>query len=104
MCDSVELPRLAVFSAQVPYGDTTLVLNRHGAESLLKLLQEALSKSTADAVFYQRPESENPDVQRLVVAVGPTEAMDGLVSQFSEWSESQLSPNLYIRKYCKCQL
>lgn len=101
MCDSVELPRLAVFSAKVPYGDTTLVLNRLGAESLLRLLQEALSKNTADAVFYQKPDSETPDTQHLVVAIGPTETMDVLVSQFSAGTESQLSPNSYIRKYCK---
>lgn len=100
--DASDLPKLAIFASKVPYGNTTLVLNVAGAEALIKLLKDALENRTASAAFYQRPEMDSTDTQHLSVAIGPSEAMSELVSQFScRAGSEQLSPETFIRKYCK---
>jgi hypothetical protein len=100
--DALDLPKLAVFAAKIPYGNTTLVLNRSGAESMIRLLQDALKTGTASTTFYQRPDFDATDTQHLTVAIGPSEEMSELASQYACRAQpSQISPETFIRKYCK---
>lgn len=100
--DSPELPRLALFPAEHPYGKTTLILNRTGAESLLVMIQNALQHRTAAELFYQKPDTESPDAQQLCIAVSLSDPMNDLISQFNvRKSGSDLGPEAFIRKHCR---
>ena len=99
--DEPDLPRLAVFAAGEPYGNTTLVLNRFGAESLLALLKDALEKKASSGTFYQHPFEDRTDTTQVLLRLVPSEAMDELVSQFAcHKDSSKLGPDCFIRKHC----
>jgi hypothetical protein len=103
--DEPDLPRLAVFPAAHPYGDTTIILNRSGAESLMALLKDVLEKKDSSDTFYQHPEEDSTDTQRVHLSLASSSAMDReLISQFpSHFKGDKLGPTSFTRKHCKCE-